>query len=688
MAFITLDTKIEELTRVGKTVSGRLRNLGVSKASDLLFYFPYRYLDYSKVVNISDLKPEESVTVRCTLELIKNRRSFQRRTYVTEALVSDGTGTLQIVWFNQPYLTKTLKAGDQIFLSGELNSDKGQFQFISPMYEHASGDTIHTARIVPMYPLTKNITHKQLRFLIKQVIHLADNIQEWMPDSFIKKYNLSELAWSLYQIHFPKNQDDLHTAERRLKFNELFVQQIKVQKSARDISKSKSHPIAFKEEEIKRFTSSLPFTLTRDQKVAAWQILQDIRNEKPMNRLIEGDVGSGKTVVATIAALNCALNSLQTVIMAPTEVLAMQHYEKISLLLKEFDLRIALLTRSNKIINGENIHKKILYEKTKNGEADIIIGTHALISEDVFFKKLGIVIIDEQHRFGVEQRKLLTQKTLEKKHSPHFLSMTATPIPRSLSLALYGDLDISIIKEMPKGRKKIITKVIYQKDRMEAYEFLRERIKKGEQAFVICPLIDPSDKLGVKSVNEEYKKIKKDVFPEFIIDFLHGKLKSQEKEDVMRRFKNKEIHILVATSVIEVGIDVPNATIMIIEGADRFGLSQLHQFRGRVGRSDLQSYCFLFSQNAGEKTKMRLHALMTAKDSFELSQMDLDLRGPGDVYGSDQSGFPEFKLARLTDVEIMKDAKSCAQEVMDLSLDNFPLLREVVEKASEHIHFE
>jgi ATP-dependent DNA helicase RecG len=413
--------------------------------------------------------------------------------------------------------------------------------------------------------------------------------------------------------------------------------------------------------------AALPFTLTSDQKKVSWQILLDLEKSLPANRLIEGDVGSGKTIVAAIALYNTVLNSFQAVLMAPTEILARQHFATLSELLLPKGVKIALLTSSEKklIVGRKEItDAKEVLNQIKKGEVDLIIGTHALIQDEVSYGNLGLVIIDEQHRFGVEQRKMLKEKN-NNGLTPHFISMTATPIPRSLALILYGELDLSLIKEMPKGRKKIITKIVQENNRFKAYEFIRQEIKCGRQVFVICPLIDPSDKLGVKSVKEEFKRLDKDIFPDLAIGLLHGKLKAKEKENIMADFKNNKIKILVSTSVIEVGIDMPNATIMMIEGAERFGLAQLHQFRGRVGRGEEQSYCFLFAENFSPKTKERLESLVKSNDGFALAEYDLSFRGPGEVFGTRQSGLPEFKIADLTDLDLINLTKIQAREFLE-----------------------
>lgn len=685
-----LNTSIEKLTRVGKTTASRLKKLGIDNVYDLIFYFPFRYEDYSQLINIADLKPDQIVTVKGQVMLINNRQARTRRMTITECLLEDETGSVKIIWFNQPFLIKNIKAGDNIIISGKTELDKMNLIFKSPAYEKSSLSGLNTGKIVPVYASTSNITQKQIRFLTGQAIKAVKQIIDWLPEKIRKQNKLIKLDKALKNIHFPKDFKTLKQAQLRLKFDELFLIQMQSQLMKKFLAKNKAAKIKFKQNKIKKFVDSLPFELTADQKKASWQILQDLEKEKPMNRLLEGDVGSGKTVVASIAILNTVLNKYQAVLMAPTEILAKQHYIGLCKLFKAFNLKIALFTRSERLISGieENISKKQLIEHIKKGEADLIIGTHALIQGDVKFKKLGLVIIDEQHRFGVEQRKAIKEKNKSKKLS-HFLSMTATPIPRSLALILYGDLDLSIIKQMPKGRKKIITKLVAEQNRTQAYQFIRQQIDQSRQVFVICPLIDPSDKLGVKSVTQEFKKLDKDVFPDLKIGLLHGKLKADEKEQIMKDFKDNKIKILVSTSVIEVGIDIPNATIMMIEGADRFGLAQLHQFRGRVGRGEYQSYCFLFTENHVPKTIERLNALVNSNDGFALAEHDLKFRGPGEVYGTRQSGLPDLKIAKLTDLELINLTKKIAQEFFEQNnLVDFPLLKAKLENMKVTNHLE
>jgi len=721
---LNLGTDILNINRVGASTAKKLKKLGIETVRDLLFYFPFRYDDFTSLTPIDKLQAGVSANVVGQIELIQNKRSWKRRMNITEALISDNTETIKVVWFNQPFIAKNLHVGDKISLAGKVEDDYGSFIMKSPTYEKipltpfikGGNNAIHTQGLVPNYHLTANITHKQVRFLIKQVINLSGQITDWLPAEVKKSAKLINLSEAVKKIHFPKDNLDIKKARERLAFNELFLIQLQSQLIKKSLSLSRAAIIKFKEQETKKFVDNLPFKLTDAQRKAAWEILKDLENNKPMSRLLEGDVGSGKTMVAIIAMLNIALNKKQAVLMVPTEILARQHYETVSKFLIDFNIKVGLITRSQKqISNRKEIVKNII------NDADIIIGTHALIQEDIHpvksgeagaepfnrvkFKNLALVIIDEQHRFGVEQRKILVEKS-GSELMPHFLSMTATPIPRSLALALYGDLDLSIINQMPKDRKKIITKVVAEDKRAKAYEFIREQIKQGRQVFVICPLIDLSDRLGVKSVEEEYKKLDKIIFPDLVIGKLHGRMKSVEKEKIMSAFasssvkasvdkeasvdKAKRIDILVSTSVVEVGVDVPNASVMMIEGADRFGLAQLHQFRGRVGRSVEQSYCFLFTDNDSEKTLKRLEALVKYNNGFDLAKVDLKFRGPGEVYGIEQKGFLELKMASLFDYGLMKQARDQAIKLLELdaNLDGNPALKEQLGEWEKEVHLE
>ncbi|MBI5530473.1 MAG: ATP-dependent DNA helicase RecG [Candidatus Doudnabacteria bacterium] len=733
----SLSTPAIKLSRVGLTVQRQLKKLGINTVNDLLLHYPSRYEDYSCLIPISRLSASKAVTVCGRIELIANKRSPVKRTIVTEALVADKTGAIKVVWFNQPFLIRNLKIGDNIFLSGKIDADYYGMQMTSPAYEkiasssqRGSGtssaqETTHTARIVPVYPVTEKLTQKQLRFLIKTSLPAIKEITDWLPMEIKKELNLIDLTTALKQIHFPDSLTQLQSAQQRLKFDELFLLQLQARQIKHLVQNQPAYSIGFNQTSTQKFIRQLPFKLTSDQRKAAWDILRDMEKTHPMNRLLEGDVGSGKTVVAAIAILNTVINGYQAALMAPTEILAQQHFETLKMLFKDWDINIGLLTRrfrqenkktkkqENKNdktnLNGQTISQKDkamlasrqgwlaspfltegarqggpcpygeLLEKIQKNEIQIVVGTHALVEEKVQFAQLGLAIVDEQHRFGVEQRTKLRNNVIPseaegKSHYPHFLSLTATPIPRSLSLILYGELDVSLIQEMPQGRQKILTYLVPPEKRNKAYNFIRQEINKGRQVFVICPLINPSDKLGFKSVTAEYEKLTKNIFPDLKIAVMHGRLKAAEKKKIMEDTRENKINILISTSVIEVGIDIPNATIMMIEGADRFGLAQLHQFRGRVGRSEHKSYCLLFTENAGQKGLERLRYLEQTNNGFELAEKDLQMRGPGEVYGTLQSGLPDLKIATLGDVELLKTARKQAERVMDL--EKYPLIQE------------
>ena len=684
-----LETDITKINRVGLATAKKLKKVGVNTIYDLLLYFPHRYEDYSESTPIKDLKTDTSANIVGIIDMIEGHKSPRRRLHITEALISDGDEQIKVIWFNQPFINRVLKVGDTVSLSGKIEDDYGGFQMKSPVYEKVSTNNVHTQGLVPAYHLTGNLTQKQVRYLVAQVLKFANEIPDWLPKEIIKSQKLISLPLAIQRIHFPKSAEDITSAKRRLAFDELFLIQVQAVTIKNESLKAKAEAIEFKEKDTQTFVNSLPFKLTDAQKKTSWEIIQDLGKNTPMSRLLQGDVGSGKTMVACLALLNVALNNKQGVFMVPTEILAEQHFNSLSKLLKNFNLKIGLITGANKKINFETNEKKIKPEFiTQN--ADIIIGTHALIQEKINFKNLVFTIIDEQHRFGVEQRKTLLQKSGLNKLMPHLLSMTATPIPRSLALSLFGDLDISIINEMPKSRKPIITSVVAEFNRPKAYDFIRTQIKQGRQAFVICPLIDISDQLGVKSVKEEFEKLSKMIFPDLKIAMLHGKLKSAEKESIMADFVENKINILVSTSVIEVGVDIPNASIMMIEGADRFGLAQLHQFRGRVGRGEHQSYCFLLSESNSENTLSRLNAMTKYHDGLTLAKIDLKHRGPGEVYGKMQKGFPELRVASLFDFELTKQAKAEAENLIskDPELNSYPELKIRLGEWNKNIHLE
>jgi len=686
---LTLGAKISQLGPIAKKLANKLKKLNLETIRDLIFYYPFRYDDYSRLAGIGELTEGMEATVVGKIELIANRRTSRRQYFLTEAILTDDSGSIKLLWFNQPWISKNLAAGEIVRVYGKVGGDAFNLAFNSPAYEKYNKPQPEPVGLIPVYSLTAGLANKQLRLLIKQVLPLARNIKDFLPPEIINQAGLIDLVSALTEVHFPTEAGKLKQAKTRLAFDELFLLQAWSQLLRLDLSRQPASPLAFQEQAIKEFVAGLPFKLTGDQKKTAWEILRDSGRTEPMNRLLEGDVGSGKTLVALLVMYNAALNRRQAALMAPTEILAFQHYQTAQELLAGRKINLGLLTRTQKLFNGEELSKPDFLSRLAGGEIDIVIGTHAMIQEAVKFADLALVAIDEQHRFGVKQRQELKEKNISKL-TPHFLSLTATPIPRSLALVLYGDLDISIIREMPQGRQPIITKAVSASNRRPAYDFIKQQIAAGRQVFVICPLIDPSDKLGARSVKEEYQKLNQEIFPDLPVGLMHGKLKADEKEEIMRQFKNNEISILVATSVVEVGVDIPNAAVMMIEGAERFGLSQLHQFRGRVGRGGSQSYCLLFTDSTDEKTQARLEYLTKCSDGFALAEYDLKARGSGAVFGQRQSGeHDNLKIADPGDLALAKAAREAAKKFVDeFDLQRFPELRRKLEALGFTAHLE
>lgn len=735
---MNLSTPIEKISGIGPSFQNKLKKLGIKTAEDILFHFPHRYEDFSNLIPISKVKINQVCTVQGKILEIKNNRSWKKKMVLTQAIIEDKTGAIEAVWFRQPYLIKNLKKRDNVFLSGKAVVKGNKVYLSNPVYEKISQfeplncptdetgkvKQIHTGRLVPVYPETEGLSSRWLRYILKSLLFIfKDKIPETLPEEIIKENNLLPLNKAIWQIHFPDSRDLAKKAQERFSFEQLFFIELLVLRERARLAKEKAVAFPINLELIQRFVKSLPFKLTDSQKKSAWQILKDLEKGRPMNRLLEGDVGSGKTVVAVIAALNVVKAGWQVAFMAPTEILAKQHFRQISKLLSDFNLNIGLLTgkqdqfRSKKLKNETiEISRKKLLEETLKGKIDILIGTHALIQDKVKFGKLGLVILDEQHRFGVEQRAKLCQtrqvnltpfakkSSIDKKERviPHLLSMTATPIPRTLALTIYGDLDLSLIDELPKGRKKVITKIISPEERKKTYDFIKKEIKKGRQVFVICPRIEGNNKeesersktqlnwAKVKAVKEEYEKLSKEIFPDLKVGMLHGKMTPNEKEEIMKAFKDKKIDILVSTSVVEVGIDVPNATVIIIEGAERFGLAQLHQFRGRVGRNKFQSYCFLFTDSSAQKTKQRLKALVSSENGFALAEKDLKIRGPGDFKGTRQWGIPDIMMNSLANTRLVEKTREAAKKILIESpqLKKYPLLQNKLKKFRKRIHLE
>lgn len=663
----SLNTQIRSLGGIYKRYAAPLEKLGILTLEDFLYHIPFRYDDYTIISDISNIQAGEVVTIRGKVTEIKNQYTRGRFT-IQRAKVTDDTGKIEVVWFNQPYLTKNIKTGDSISLSGKVDFKAGKLQLNSPDYEIAltDSDYIHTGRLVPVYPETRGISSKWIRRQVYKILKESKNeIDDFLPTEIINKNKLEDLGNSIYMIHFPENQDEVILARRRLSFDELFVTQLA--SNVRKIEWNKdliSAPFETEkfEEEINEFIKNLPFKLTGAQEKAVNDIFGDLEKTKPMNRLLEGDVGSGKTVVAGISMYLGHLNGFQSALMAPTEILANQHFETLSKLFEPLGIKIGFATGSKKV---------------SLDEFDVLIGTHAVIQKNINFKKLGLIIIDEQQRFGVEQRGILRKKG----ENPHVLTMTATPIPRTIALTLYGDLDLSLLDEMPKGRQEIKTWLTPNEKRDSAYDWIKKEIdKNGSQAFVICPFIEESESMQtVKAATKEYENLKSNIFKKYKVALLHGKLKPKEKEEVLNDFRDKKYDILVATPVVEVGIDIPNAAIILIEAADRFGLSQLHQLRGRVGRRQQQAYCLLFTESASDQTLQRLKAMEKTNVGAELAELDLRLRGPGEIYGTRQSGRNYLKIASFSDFELIKTTKSEAEKFAPV-LNKYPDLSEEVAK--------
>lgn len=854
---VNLNTPLEKIGRISPKYAKTLQKLGVFTVRDFLLYLPFRYDDFRKLVPVSEEFIGQNITMEGHVTKTRLNRIWKRRLTVVEIFLEDSNGTkLKAVWFNQPFILESLQEGTAARLSGKLSQEGRTFIMNSPSWEKASRDATNTARLVPVYPETSGFTSKWIRWQMKDLLPLAKNISDPLPSEILKKYNLYDIQTALYQLHFPDSKEKMVRAQKRMAFQEMFLFQLQAIKIKKDWEKRKSFAIKFDEKLIKNFVANLPFKLTDAQKKSTFEILKDLEESRPMNRLLNGDVGSGKTVVAAIAAFETIKNGHQVAIMAPTEVLAKQHFESFCELFKKYNINISLLTSSyklfchrernevkrgdleinNKIAAVASLPRNDMLNKIYRGEMNLVIGTHALIQKDVKFNNLALVVIDEQHRFGVMQRSALQnvaqtstdltqtytennkddllykdltykirgavfkvkkelglghkeniyqkaiieefnniglffekEKNIDIKYNikkigvyrpdfivenkvilefkalpsigkfekqqvwhylkgsnyklallinfghddiqierfiytgqhksvsspykselvPHLLTMTATPIPRTLAIAIFGSLDLSILDEMPKNRKPIITKVISPGEREKIYEFVRSEIKKGRQIFVILPLIEESASetmASVKAAKAEYERLSKDIFSEFNLGLLHGRLKPKDKEKVMEDFKNKEINILVSTSVVEVGIDIPNATVMIIENSERFGLSQLHQFRGRVGRGAHQSYCFLFSETGSK----RINILAKTNDGFKIAEEDLKFRGPGQFFGTLQSGLPDITMENLSNVKLIKFARAEAKEILekDSKLKKHPLLADALQKFSNRIHLE
>lgn len=651
---MNLMTSLQSIKGVGEKTFEQFEAAGISTVGELIDFLPRAYEDFSEVTPIAEVQPGK-LTIKARCEKISTR-PVRRGLRVTTATLADDTGKLQAVWFNQPYRETQLKSGEEFYFSGEFEFSFNRYQLSNPSAEKVSEMPIQADRILPIYRAIHGLKSNLVRKILHELRPLMTMLPETLPDDIVKREGLISRSEAVLGMHFPDSLEDISRAKERIAFEELFALLMASQMNRIENGKLPGWHIPFNQRVVKSFVEKLPFTLTNAQRSAAWEILQDFEKEIPMNRLLQGDVGSGKTVVAGLAARQAAHEGFQTALMAPTEILASQHAETLNRLLSPFDVRVGLLTGSVKGKVREQLYKAI-----KNGDVDVVVGTHALIQSKVDFHRLGFVVIDEQHRFGVNQRQELLKKS---ERMPHLLAMTATPIPRSLALTVYGELDVSILNEKPSDRKEIKTKIWSPNSRPQLYRLIEAELKKGRQAYVICSLIDNNPNNELKSVQQEFKRLDQAVFKHRKIGLLHGKLKPAEKDEVMRAFAAGETDILVSTTVVEVGVDVPNATVILIEDADRFGLAQLHQLRGRVGRSSHQSYCYLMTSSSSAPSQ-RLREIEKSNDGFYLAEVDLQLRGPGEIYGRAQHGELNLQVASLGNTKQVSRAQKAAQSFIE-----------------------
>ncbi len=679
------EASLTQLKGVSWKLAQKFEKLGVRTLRELLYFFPRRHVDYSLRRKIAELEPDLEQTVLVRIWETSMRRSLRGR-QVIEAIVGDETGTMRAVWFNQPYLTRKLTPNTQVLLSGKVTLWGGQKALISPEYEFPGSEPIHAGRLVPVYPLTEGLSPRTVRRVVKQALDSAlPGLEDFLPQNIRERLRLLELPKAISQAHYPESEALKAQARRRLAFDELFLIQLGLALRRREQEGEEGISLDTDFKYLKGFFSQLPFELTSAQMRVLEEIRRDLAGPRPMNRLLQGEVGSGKTVVATAAMLLVAANGYQAALMAPTEILAQQHFINLCSLLGgepqgpicslssclSQPLHLGLLTGGLREKQKEELRQLVA-----EGKVNLLIGTHALIQKEVTFYRLGLVVVDEQHRFGVRQRLTLRQKGPQ----PHMLVMSATPIPRTLALTIYGDLDLSVLDKLPPGRQEVKTRWLGPRQRQQAYDFIRQQVALGHQAFIICPLIEESEAIQSAAAVSEYERLSKRVFPDLRLGLLHGRLSPAEKDEVMQKFRSGELDILVSTPVVEVGIDVPNATVILIEGAERFGLAQLHQFRGRVWRSSFQAYCLLLSENPSEEGKARLSIMEKIHDGFLLAEEDLKLRGPGEFFGTRQSGLPDLKMARLSDLDLLEKARKEAWRIVakDQGFKNHPgLAREV-----------
>ncbi len=642
---------IESLYGVGPERARSFAKKGIKTAEDLLYYLPRGHEDRTKFFEIQDCPVGEFVCIKAKVYSPVRETRIKKNFNIYSMVVFDDSGALNVVWYNNRYVKNAFRSGEEVLFYGKIGVSRGKKELLNPIYEKAENQKF-IGKIVPVYPLFGNITQKVIAGLVEQAMEKCGSFYEYIPKGICEKYDICDINFAMKNIHFPADFESYSIARKRFVFEELFFLQLALSGRRNENDKKERTPFS-NTACVKDFIGSLPYKLTNAQKRVIDEICDNFRSKTPMNRLVQGDVGSGKTVVAACGMYVASKNGYQSAIMAPTEILATQHFNTFTELFKNSDIKCVLLTSSTK-------NKKIIYEEIKDRKYDVIIGTNAIIQKDVEYKNLGFVVADEQHRFGVSQRARLTGKG----ENPNTLIMTATPIPRTLSLILYGDLDVSIIDELPPGRKPVKTYAVGEDMRKRIYAFLDKHIKNGSQAYVVCPLIEESEKSDLANAEDIYKRLKM-IFPHFSVGLIHGRMKPKEKEQVMQDFVENKIQILVSTTVIEVGVNVPNSNIMVIENAERFGLSTLHQLRGRVGRGQDEAFCIMFPKSSSEVTKKRMETLCASNDGFYISEQDLKLRGPGDFFGTRQHGLPDLKVANLfTDSRILEEAQNAAKDIL------------------------
>src|SRR3989339_280427 len=679
---IHLGTDIGELRGMGEAAVRDCRRLGIVSVCDLLWHVPYRYEDFTLTKPISRLSHGHLVTLTGRIVQISSRPSKNRRVQLTEALFENETGGLKVTWFNQTYLERLLRPGMEVALAGRIDRRFGTTTLLNPVHE-PPGVNLQTGRIIPVYALSGSLTQRRLHTAIEASKQAFEELIDWLPEKIKQEELFFDLPIALKTLHFPESQNEISAAHARLVFDELFLQQLLFAEVRKQRVTCQAQIISIDIEVLKTFVAGLPFRLTNAQRKVSWKIMQDLSKEVPMNRLLQGDVGSGKTIVAALAAKAVSVAGFQTVYLAPTEMLAIQQHRSFCRFFPSE--KIGLLTRTNCLIGEKEVSHEVMLKTLASGRVQMVIGTHALLQKDVQFAKLSFVIIDEQHRFGVRQRHALFER--EGVSVPHLLSMTATPIPRSLALTLYGDLDISVLDESPEGRLPITTRLIVPGKEKEMERVLVQELNAGSQAYIVCPFIDPSDIEGRESVQEVAERLKKGCLKDHRIGLLHGRLSSSERDQVLEAFIKGSLDVVIATTVIEVGMDVPNATVMVILGAECFGLAQLHQLRGRVGRSDKSSYCFLCPKTISEKIQERLQTVVSCQNGFVLAERDLELRGSGNFFGQAQSGFPDFRFASMYDVFAMKKARDWVRKFQeqDPEYTQYPSVRERILEVFEDV---